>query len=221
MNDLIPLHFEAVDIRMVFRDGEPWWVLIDICRALGIQNHRNKAAALWDWQKDYVQILDAIGRNRNTLIVNEAGAYALILDSRSPDAERFAHWLFTEVLRSIRKWGCYPPPPIALENPAAENWAETSPQERFIAECRRIAAENAVTIDKLLEHIVSKSQLRAIELGSGPIDDLLTRDKRWVQFMGIGMDLRYVLHGIWDQTPHERRIKQQMRAASREQLKIG
>lgn len=75
---------------MIMRDGEPWWVLIDVCRILGVKNPRDAANRLWDWQRDYVGISDAIGRQRQTIIVNEAGVYSLILASNKPIAESFA-----------------------------------------------------------------------------------------------------------------------------------
>lgn len=81
MAALIPLHFEASDVRMIMRDDEPWWVLNDVCRILEILNPRQAATRLRDWQKDDVSITDAIGRQQLTSIVNEAGIYKLVLNS--------------------------------------------------------------------------------------------------------------------------------------------
>ncbi|MEZ5688671.1 MAG: BRO family protein [Caenibius sp.] len=217
MSALIPLHFDTADVRMVMLDGVPWWVLADVAVALGLSNPTKLASRLDDYQKADLTIREgSSGQRRRMNIVNEAGVYALTLNSRKPEAKAFARWLFTKVLPSIRKFGMYPPP---MADTALEGGAQDagSPQARFMAECQRIADENGVTVDKLLEHIISPQQRRAIEMGHGPMENLLHRGKRWVAFTGMGMDLQYVLTGIWRTTPHERRVIQQLRQDSANQ----
>jgi len=55
-------------------------------------------------------------RARHTLkmaFVNEPGLYRMIFRSRLPTAETFKTFVFRDVLPSIRRHGCYPPPPDA------------------------------------------------------------------------------------------------------------
>jgi prophage antirepressor-like protein len=40
--------------------------------------------------------------------ITEGDVYKLIVHSKLPSAERFEHWVFDEVLPSIRKHGVYP-----------------------------------------------------------------------------------------------------------------
>ena len=47
---------------------------------------------------------------QEVVTVTEKGLYRLIHRSDKPQAERFRDWVFGEVLPSIRKHGCYPPP---------------------------------------------------------------------------------------------------------------
>lgn len=200
MTALVPLHFERADIRMIVRDGEPWWVLLDVARLVGITNHRNVAARLRDWQKDSVQILDAIGRERKTTVINEAGLYPLILDSEKPDAERFARWLFAEVLPSIRKHGMYPPPQVGA---VANDWTDGTARtlgERFREERLRWEAISGHGF----EHVpgFSLSVIRAIEQGSG---GLRKRDRMEMVALA-GMDLLYILTGRRTVSPQERRV---------------
>lgn len=112
------LDFEGSAVRVVDRAGEPWWVGKDVCDCLGIANPRDALTRLDDDERDYVGIADAIGRDRETTVINEPGIFRLILTSRVPAAERFKRWLCHEVLPALRKTGRYevgveaPPAPV-------------------------------------------------------------------------------------------------------------
>lgn len=122
MGQIVPFDFEGAQVRVLDRDGEPWFVLADVCRVLEISNARDAAGRLDDDEKDGVGITDAIGREQQTTIINESGLYSLILTSRKPSAKRFKKWVTAEVLPSIRKTGGYgklADPTAALNDPAA------------------------------------------------------------------------------------------------------
>lgn len=42
-----------------------------------------------------------------TIFINESGLYSLIMGSKKPEAKKFKHWVTSEVLPSIRKYGTY------------------------------------------------------------------------------------------------------------------
>ena len=107
MTTVIPFTFEDSEFRVITRDGDPWFVLADVCAVLEIGNPRDAASRLDEDEKDGVGIADAIGREQQTTIVNESGLYALILTSRKPAAKRFRKWVTAEVLPAIRKTGRY------------------------------------------------------------------------------------------------------------------
>mgnify|MGYP001249995501 CR=1 FL=1 len=60
MTDLQLFKFEHQPVRIVLVDGEPWFVLSDLCRALGISNVGNAAARLDDDVKGVCQNCDAV-----------------------------------------------------------------------------------------------------------------------------------------------------------------
>ncbi len=108
----ITTQIAAHDIFGQFRhlkkeDGEILWVAVDVCKTLGLKNHRDAVSRLDEDEKDYVGITDAIGRIRQTLVVNESGLYHLIFMSRKSEAKKFRKWVTSEVLPSIRKTGIY------------------------------------------------------------------------------------------------------------------
>lgn len=106
MSNVIPFDFEGTSVRTLIRDGEPWFVLADVCRVLELDNPRNVTARLDDDEKG-VHTMDTPGGPQSFTIINESGLYALILTSRKPSAKRFRKWVTAEVLPSIRKTGAY------------------------------------------------------------------------------------------------------------------
>jgi len=61
-------------------------------------------------EKDVVVLTDSIGRPEALQAVTEAGLYRLVFMVPSPMAKRLQRWVYHDVLPSIRKHGCYPPP---------------------------------------------------------------------------------------------------------------
>ena len=94
-------------IRVEVVNGEPWFVAKDVCDALGIDKHRDAIGRLDDDEKGRPVIVDTLGGQQKMSAVNESGLYALIFQSRKPEARKFRKWVTSEVLPSIRKTGRY------------------------------------------------------------------------------------------------------------------
>lgn len=110
MNDLqIFKNKEFGNIRIIEKDGEPWFVGKDIAEALGYQNTRKAIGDHVDDddKKDGVTIRDAMGRDQSAVTINESGLYSLVLSSKLPSAKQFKRWVTSEVLPTIRKTGSY------------------------------------------------------------------------------------------------------------------
>ncbi len=101
--------FEESLVRVVMKDGEPWFVAKDLCEILDHSNHRMAVSALDDDEKG-VSIADTLGGPQETVTVNESGLYSLIFTSRKPEARRFRKWVTSTVLPEIRKTGSYQGP---------------------------------------------------------------------------------------------------------------
>lgn len=102
--DLMPFTYEGATVRTVVIDGEPWFVLADLCKVLDIANPRNVSARLADDQKG-VHSVDTPGGQQSTTIVNESGMYDVVLRSDKPQAVPFRRWVTGEVLPTVRKTG--------------------------------------------------------------------------------------------------------------------
>lgn len=106
MSALQNFAFEENLVRVIERDGEPWFVANDICNCLGLANARKAVADLDDDEKG-VTTSDTLGGKQEMNIVSEPGVYRLVFRSRKEEAERFKRWLAHEVLPQIRKTGQY------------------------------------------------------------------------------------------------------------------
>lgn len=113
--------------RVIDRNGEPWFVLTDVCRELEIGNPSDAARRLDDDERDALDIADPIGRRQRTNIINESGLYSLILTSRKEAARRFKKWVTAEVLPAIRKTGGYHGRIPAFIRRYNENWDRIDP----------------------------------------------------------------------------------------------
>jgi prophage antirepressor-like protein len=110
--------FRVVDI-----DGEPWFVLADVCRQLDLKSkngsvshhadrldddeRRTVPASVLREASSLPEREGARPITRTMLVVNESGLYSLILRSDKPQAKKFKKWITSEVLPSIRRTGGY------------------------------------------------------------------------------------------------------------------
>lgn len=106
MADLQIFNYGEIPVRTVMIDGEPWWVLADVCRVLDIER-ADSAARRLDHDEKGTHLVSTPGGNQNMTIINESGLYKVILRSDKPEAKAFTRWVTHEVLPAIRKTGNY------------------------------------------------------------------------------------------------------------------
>ena len=94
------------EVRSINRNGEPWFVAADVCRALDVGNSRQALTRLDEDEKGVIST-DTPGGRQEMSIVNEPGLYTLVLGSRKPEAKAFKRWITHEVIPAIRKTGGY------------------------------------------------------------------------------------------------------------------
>lgn len=100
-------HEKFGKVRAVVIDGEPWFVAKDVAVILGYNNPRDAVRNhVYDDDKG-VEKIDTPGGKQKFTIVNESGIYSLIFGSRKTDAKEFKHWVTSEILPSVRKYGFY------------------------------------------------------------------------------------------------------------------
>lgn len=92
-------------IRTIVIDGEPRFVLADLCAGLGVANARDVARRLPDSRKG-VDRIDTLGGPQQMTTVDEPGAYMVVMRSDKDEAVAFQEWL-AEVATAIRRSGGY------------------------------------------------------------------------------------------------------------------
>ncbi|MFC5888530.1 BRO family protein [Kitasatospora sp. CM 4170] len=148
----MPYRFPETDtpVRVATIDGEPWFVVADVCKVLGIGNPSDAARRLNEGDLDTIEVTDSLGRRQNAYAANESGLYDLILDSRKPEARAFRRWITAEVIPSIRRTGSYSVAPAAPALPDI-----TTPQGVLA-----LAQQFARTAEQLVE---ADARLRELE----------------------------------------------------------
>lgn len=104
---------EFGEVRTMMREGEPWFVAADVCRALDLTNPTIAVSRL---DEDEKAKLNLGLQGSDATIINEPGLYALVLGSRKPEAKAFKRWITHEVVPAIRKNGMYATNEL-LDNP--------------------------------------------------------------------------------------------------------
>lgn len=99
------------EIRVIDKNGEPWFVAQDVCSTLKIQNVTQALDRLDEDERSMFNI----GRQGEANIVSESGMYTLVLRCRDAVNKgsvphQFRKWVTAEVLPSIRKTGSYEKP---------------------------------------------------------------------------------------------------------------
>lgn len=105
MNDLQVFNNELFgEVRTTIIDGEVWFVLADVCKALGIKNATDVAKRL---DEDEVTRFNLGSLSGVSNLVNESGLYKVLFRSDKEEAKIFTKWVTKGILPQIRKTGTF------------------------------------------------------------------------------------------------------------------
>ena len=185
MADIQVFTYQSSEVRTVELNGEPWFVLKDVCEVLGISKYRDVAERLDDDERAPVRV-DTLGGAQEMTAVNESGLYNVILRSDKPEAKPFRKWVTGTVLPSLRKHGAY-------MTPQTLQAAILSP-DTMIQLCQQLKAEQ----DKNAALTAANSQLTVDKQIMAPkaeyFDELISRNlltsfRETAKQLGIGEKL--------------------------------
>ncbi|WP_449454935.1 BRO family protein [Streptococcus suis] len=183
-------------VRMTEVNGEPFFNLNDCCQILEIKNPRD---ALKRLNPKGVATTDTLtnGGTQQANFINEANFYKLVFQSRKPEAEKFADWVTSEVLPTIRKHGAYMTEQTleqALTSPdfliqlANELKKEKDRNLALEADKARLTVENTILQPKAdyFDELVDRNLLTGIRETA---KELKIKQKEFVQFL---LDKKYL-----------------------------
>lgn len=167
MNGLQVFKYQDREVRTLELNGEPWFVLKDVCGILSIGNVSDVCARLDADEKGVGQI-DTLGGQQNMNIINESGLYNVILRSDKPEAKPFRKWITSEVLPSIRKYGAYMTPETlqaAILNP-----------DTMIKLCQQLKAEQDKNAKLRIQNSTLSVELEVARPAKEYFDELVSRN---------------------------------------------
>jgi prophage antirepressor-like protein len=179
---LTTFDFNETPVRVVERDGEPWFVAADVCRVL---EHTNPTMAVQSLDEDdlsNIEVIDSLGRKQTANTVNESGLYQLVFSSRKPEARTFKRWVTKEVLPAIRKTGRYVAAdvvdcgPVAAAVQALQGNAAAAERARDLVLSGQIALETAQVIANLCSEVRSSWTMR-MKIAPLPMPEALEPDE--------------------------------------------
>lgn len=106
MSNPITFHFTQTPVRIVDRNGEPWFVASDVAAILGYATAKDMTRNLDDDEKGG-QNVPTLGGEQEMTVISESGLYHAIFVSRREEAQAFRRWVTSEVLPAIRRTGSY------------------------------------------------------------------------------------------------------------------
>jgi prophage antirepressor-like protein len=147
----------------------PMWAADDIGAVLGYTNIRKALASLEPDERGVTERYRN-GYLRKITVVNEAGLFSLLFTSRVPSARRFRRWVLWDVLPSIRRYGCYPPPKNAVESPPpGAGWVDVV---RAMTDGQSELASGVMRVDRAIAEVAEKVEL----IGRG-LAAMMTREQ--------------------------------------------
>ncbi|MDV5988978.1 MULTISPECIES: phage antirepressor KilAC domain-containing protein [Streptococcus] len=184
------------EVRTADINGEPFFNLNDCCKILELSNPRKTLERL---NPKGVTTSDTLtnGGTQQANFINESNFYKLVFQSRKPEAEKFADWVTSEVLPSIRKHGAYMTEQTleqALTSPdflirlANELKEEKDRSRQLEAEKSILSVENMVMKPKAdyFDDLVDRNLLTSFRETA---KQLKVKERRFIQFL---LDKKYV-----------------------------
>ena len=99
MQEIVKM-FNDNPVRIIKKDGEPWFVAKDVCDVLEIQNVSQVIRRFDSDEKTIIPIATTRG-NRQMAIINKSGLYRIIFNSHKKVAKEFKRWIQEDVNSSI------------------------------------------------------------------------------------------------------------------------
>lgn len=104
--DLEILTMGDMSVEIININNDPWFYAPSLARTLEYRDAPQMLRGVDDDEKS-LHSVQTLGGIQEANFLNEAGFYRVVMRSRSAVAKPFKHWVFHEVLPSIRKTGQY------------------------------------------------------------------------------------------------------------------
>ena len=112
MANMLEKKFKNVDLGIeitsyIDKQQNVWFCGKDVAQLLGYKDTNQAIRKHVDNEDQKSCPVETTGPVRCCIFLNESGFYSLLLSSKLETAKKFKHWITSEVLPSIRKYGYY------------------------------------------------------------------------------------------------------------------
>lgn len=163
---------EFGNVRSLMIDNEPWLVGKDVATDLGYKNgSRDINRHVDEEDRRKVMVFDG-KQNKETIVINESGLYALVFGSKLPSAKKFKHWVTSEILPTLRKTGSHakvPTDPRELLMLTIKAHEQTA-QRVDVLEEKVSDLEKSTTIDSSQQYTLERIAKTTVISALGGID---------------------------------------------------
>ena len=127
-----------------------WFCGKDVAQLLGYKDTNQAIRKHVDYEDQKSWPVETTGQVRWCTFLNESGFYSLVLSSKLETAKKFKHWITSEVLPSIRKYGYYK----MFDNPNNKMFKIENEMDLHckVVELTRIFYPNAIMVPGLGEN---------------------------------------------------------------------
>jgi len=146
--DFTSFNFDDREVRVIARNGDPWFLASDLCEVLGLDS---TAVRRLDDDEKGLCLTQTPGGEQQVAIVSESGMWTMVLrcrDAIKPGTVpyRVRKWVTAEVLPSIRKTGTYAKPAKPSQPETPEVTAVITYYEHGMPVCNRPLLPNELVI---------------------------------------------------------------------------
>lgn len=163
-------HPQFGEVRTEKHNGEFVFCAKDVCEILTISKYRDAMSRLEEDERVSTTTDTAGGRQEMTF-VTDSGLFALIMQSRKPEARQFRRWVTSEVLPALRKYGTYSINANVMDR--AKLKADKLATKRLLTDLRkvlsttdkRLVAKQCHTTEYAVNRVLDGSTVDATMLG--------------------------------------------------------
>lgn len=158
--------FNFNQVRVIEKDGEPWFVAKDVADMLGYENTREAIAN--HCKRSCILVLPSGKEIQETIMIPKLDVYQLIVSSKASNADNIAEWIVDTVLPTFQKIGSQP------ECNTLDEMLLMLVQQKVVLDCnlKELEAKIASAIDNQYYVIEDYSNLIGIGLTQEAITDL-------------------------------------------------
>jgi len=169
---LIPFSYGSQAVRCKMVNNDPWWVLRDVCAAIGYAHPENALSLIDAEDLLKLQTLTS-GGPQMLLYVSESGLYQFLARVQVESARPFQRWLFKEVLPAIRKTGGYQAQPQITADPLSQAIMIGQALQTFGKEIQAMQARELVQQQKIANLEQSFQQVKYLEIAKTDRSEVL------------------------------------------------